>query len=321
MFLDEVVISVKSGRGGRGCESYLRRTDRKMIPNGGDGGWGGDVILRSDCQTGSLVSLKSKTVFEAESGKHGSGNNRYGQNAKPLVIKVPCGTTVYDHTQKLLIRDLVESGEEVVVAKGGRGGYGNHSRRPVTSGEEGQSLELFLSLSIIADIFLVGLPNSGKTTLLKLLTHAHIEPADYPFATKMPCLGTYEGASGKTLRICELPAVYKHSAEGRGLGNSFLKHLKRAELIFIVIDPLNPFARDLKEGYDTLIQAIKDFDPALLDIKQFVIINKMDNADAKRKVRSKRIRFEDPVFQISALEGTGIKKLMQAALKILKSKS
>ncbi len=319
MLLDEIVISVKSGSGGRGCEGYLTRPDRKMLPNGGDGGSGGDVIVRADNQTGSLTQLKSKRVFEAQKGTLGKGSNKYGQNGQHLILKVPCGTTVYDHAGDLLLRDLVHHGEEVIAVKGGRGGYGNHAGRPATLGEEGKLAELLLSLVIISDVFLIGLPGSGKTTLLKHLTGAHVEPQNYPFATRHPCLGTYEKGA-RRFRICELPSLYAHSSEGRGLGNKFLKHLKRARLIFLVIDPLNPFAENLKEGYDTLIREIKLFNPDFLKIPRVVLINKIDLKEAEKLASSKRLKFPDPVFQISALEGKGISGLISTAAKILKEK-
>ncbi len=316
-FLDEISITVQSGRGGRGCESYQGRTDRKFVPDGGDGGRGGDVILRADSETRSLVSLKAKRIFEAESGGAGSGNNRYGKNAKPYVIHVPCGTTVYDQHHNLLLRDLVESGDEVIVARGGRGGYGNHARRPSTQAEDGVRLELTLSFSIIADIFLIGLPNSGKTELLRRLTGAHIEPTEYPFATNTPLLGTYHDGSA-SLRICELPALYGRSSDGRGLGTVFLKHLKRAKLIFLIIDPANSFADGIKAGYDILLKQIEQFDHQFLKISRLVVINKCDLPDAK-KLLKKKIKLKDPVFEISARTGDGVGKLMKKAVQILES--
>ena len=318
MFLDEIVITIKSGRGGRGCESYIRRADRKMIPNGGDGGSGGDVMIRSDGKTGSLFALKSKRIFEAEAGGFGMGKNRYGQTGRALVLNVPCGTNVYNRSDHLLLRDLVKPDDQVVAAKGGRGGYGNHAGRPATAGEEGVSLELLLSFSIIADIFLVGLPNSGKTALLKALTGAHLESTDYPFATKAPRLGTYESTSGR-FQICELPSVYEHSAEGRGLGNSFLKHLKRAKLIAMVLDPLNSFAPTLKEGYDILMKAVTEFDAHYARIPRLVVINKMDIKEAKKKIRAKRIRFKDPHVAVSALTKEGLVSFVRHARILIKN--
>ena len=310
MFLDELIISVQSGRGGNGCESYMRRSDRKMIPDGGDGGKGGDVILRAASEVGSLIGLRSKRLFEAQAGGFGKGTNRYGRHGESLVLRVPCGTTVYDHTNQLLIRDLAEAGDEVVVAKGGRGGYGNHSGRPRTMGEEGKLLELSLSFTIPAEIFLVGLPTSGKTSLLKYLTGARVEPADYPFATKAPCLGTYSN-SRMQFRICELPSLYGHSSEGRGLGTAFLKQLNRARLIFLVLDPGNPFADHLKSGYDILLKQIDSYDARYLKIPRFVVINKMDLVTAKERSKIKSLKFQEPVFYISTKRESGISGLMK----------
>ena len=318
-FLDEIIISVKSGHGGRGCESYLRRADRKMIPNGGDGGDGGDVIIRCDAQTGSFFPLQSKRIFEAESGGAGAGNNRYGQKGKPLILKVPCGTTVYDRVRNLLLRDLLQSGDEVVAVRGGRGGYGNHAGRPIRESEEGKLLELLFSFTTVADIFMVGLPNSGKTTLLHYLTGAHVIPTEHPFATKSPCLGTYRTSKG-SLQICELPSIYNHSLEGKGLGSAFLKHLKRSRLIFLVLDPVNPFARSLKEGYDILLNVLEEFDPTFLKVRRVVIVNKMDLKEAK-KITARQVKFKDPVHFISALRGTGVSKLMREAVSLLAKES
>lgn len=317
MFLDEVVIQVKSGRGGNGCESHIRRPDRKMVPDGGDGGSGGDVALIADEQTGSLFPLHTKRMFEAEAGGFGKGNNRHGQNGKLLLVKVPCGTVVYDQTNGLLVRDLIRPGDQVIAVKGGHGGYGNHRGRSITQGEEGKSMELRLSLNILADVFLLGLPNSGKTTLLKILTGAHVEPAGYPFATKAPCLGTLQSEEER-FRFCELPSVYRYSSIGRGLGVGFLKHLSRARLIFLVLDPLNPFARGWKDGYDILIRAIQDFNPELLKARRFVVMNKLDLEGAKKAFGKKHVRVSDPVFQISASSGVGLAKLVRETLKVLR---
>ncbi len=318
MLRDEIVIKVKSGDGGRGCESYIRRADRKMIPNGGDGGDGGDVIIRSYAQTGSLQGLGSKHLFRAESGELGKGKNRYGHKGKSLVLKVPCGTTVYDFERKLLLRDLVEAEEEVVAARGGRRGYGNHAGKPATLGQAGKSLELLLSYSVVTDAAMVGLPNSGKTTLLRLLTGAHVEPSDHPFDTRSLCLGTYHGPS-RNFRICDLPSVYAYSTQGRGLGNAFLKHLKRARLIFLVLDVSSSFEPDLKKAYKVVSEVIREFDPRFSEIERFVVVNKTDLANAKELAALKRLKFSDPVFFVSAKENKGIDPLLKRMIRTLVS--
>ena len=315
MFIDEVTITVRSGAGGHGCESHRRRMDRKRIPDGGDGGDGGDVILRADAQTGSLFPLKSKRIFEAEAGSAGSGNKRYGRRGKDFVVKIPCGTTVYNKRDQLPVRDLINPGDEVIVLKGGKGGYGNHVGRPVRGGEPAQELELLLSFKIIADIFLVGLPNSGKTTLLKALTGAGVSETEYPFATKAPQLGTYR-SSFNQLCVCELPAIYRASEEGRGLGTHFLKHLERARLIFFILDPKTEFAPDLKAGYDILLSTIEKFNPEFVKIPRFLVINKADLL-SREMARKKLLPTRERVFLISSKEGTGIDRLMQAAQDFL----
>jgi len=315
MFIDEVTITVRSGAGGRGCESHRKRMDRKRIPDGGDGGDGGNVILRVDSQTGSLFPLKSKRIFEAEAGSLGSGDKRYGRKGRDCVVKIPCGTTIYNKQGQLLIRDMIREGDEVVVAKGGRGGYGNHAGRPVRNGEPSEGFELFLSFKIIADIFLVGLPNSGKTTLLKNLTGAGVLETEYPFATKAPQLGTYR-SNFNQLRLCELPAIYKASEEGRGLGTHFLKHLERARLIFFILDPKTEFAPDLKTGYNILLSTIENFNPDFAKIPRFLVVNKIDLL-SREMTKKKLLPAKGKVFLISAKEGTGVDRLMDAAQDVL----
>lgn len=315
MFIDEVTITVRSGAGGKGSETYRRRPDHKRVPDGGDGGDGGDVTLRADVQTGNLFALKSKRIFEAEAGGIGARNNRYGRKGKDCVIKIPCGTTVYNKRDQLLIRDLVYPQDEVIVLKGGKGGYGNHAKRPTIQGGPGQELELLLSFKIIADIFLVGLPNSGKTTLLKRLTGAGVNETEYPFATKAPQLGTYR-SNFNQLRICELPAIYQASDQGRGLGTRFLKHLERAQLIFFVLDPKTEFARDVKAGYDILFNTVKCFNSVFTEIPRFLVLNKIDLLPRERR-SSKLLGIRERVFPISAKEGTGVDRLMDAAQDFL----
>jgi GTP-binding protein len=312
--------------------------------------------VRADPQTGSLSPLKSKRIFEAERGGIGIGNNRYGRKGKDYVVNVPCGCTLYNKRDELLIRDLVSPGEEVVVLTGGRGGYGNHRKRPVTQGEASRELELLISFKIIADIFLVGLPNSGKTTLLKRLTGARVAESEYPFATKSPHLGTYRDHSAE-LRVCELPAIYRASDEGRGLGTHFLKHLERARLIFLMLDFKSEFAEDLKSGHEILIETVRKFNPAFLDIPRFIVVNKADvilqrsakenclqdchseakpppnrTADpprilAEKNLKSEMLRFaqhdkfQEKLFFISAKTGKGVDSLMKAARKERESKN
>jgi len=316
MFTDELTIVVKSGAGGRGCESYRKRQDHKRLPDGGDGGNGGSVILAADPQTGSLAPLKSKPTFEAERGSHGMGNNRYGHNGKDYIVKVPCGTTVYNKCDHLLIRDLVVPNEQVVVLRSGKGGHGNHNGGKATGGEAAQGLELFLSFKIISDICLVGLPNSGKTALLKTLTGAGVSATEYPFATKSPQLGTYRSDKHE-LHLCDLPSLYQASTDGRGLGTHYLKHLERAKLVFFVLDTETKFAHDVRSGFRMLFDIVKSFNPDFAKKPRFVVVNKTDMLPEKR-IEKAVLPEREKCFAISTLEGTGVKRLMSESEKVLK---
>jgi GTPase len=314
-FLDELTIKVQSGSGGRGCISYMKRMDRKRVPNGGDGGKGGNVILRADPQTGSLVSLKAKRMFEAEAGEVGGSNKKHGRNGNDYIVKVPCGTTIFNKTDQLLIRDLVAQNDQIIVVKGGRGGFGNHSDRPEPVGGQGQFLELFLSFKITADIFLIGLPNSGKTLFLKELTGAGVEETDYPFATKAPQLGTYN-ADVNDYRICELPSIYEASCAGRGLSTHFLKHLERAKLIFLFVDTSSKFVKDSREGYHVLLKVLKECDARFLNVPRIAVVNKIDLI---KKEDLKKLTFPkgEKVHFISNRTQAGVKRLMASACGLL----
>lgn len=319
MFLDELTIVVRSGQGGKGCESYFKRTDRKMIPNGGDGGDGGDVILKAENNMGSLHALKSKRVFEAENGGGGSSNNKYGRKGNDCVILVPCGTTVYNKRENLLIRDMVEQGDQVLALKGGRAGYGNHNDRPATNGEPAKEMELYLSYKIISDIAFVGLPNSGKTALLKTLTGAGVQETDYPFATKSPQLGTYSSDTTQ-FRLCDLPSIYQGSEQSHGLGTHFLKHLERARMLFFILDVNSAFATDLYHGFQTLLSIVQRCSQDFLLKPRFVVINKAELLGEGAPVRHQLFPNHEKIFFVSVKNMTGLDELMNEAGKVLEKR-
>lgn len=315
-FLDEITIKIQSGNGGRGCMSFLRRQDRKRTADGGDGGDGGNIILQADSQTGSLVSLRSKAIFEAERGEGGTSSKSCGRSGRDLIVKVPCGTTVYNKTDQLLMRDLVNHGDEFIAAKGGKGGFGNHSERPEPIGGAGIALELFLSFKIIADVFLIGLPNSGKTLLLRELTGAGVTESEHPFSTKAPHLGTYQSYS-EDVRMCELPSLYQASEDGHGLGTSFLKHLERAKLIFVVLDPTSEFGADVSKASKMLCGIIERFDPEFSKIQRILVVNKIDLISPAQRKKIKAPK-DEKMFFISAKKKIGFSQLMEQAVKTLK---
>lgn len=311
MFVDSAKIKIKSGNGGKGCESFFRRTDKKTVPNGGNGGDGGDVVFEADRNVSSLQFFSFRPVFEAKKGEGGSSNQKSGRKAENLILKVPCGTSIYNAANNFLVRDLIGHGDQVVALKGGRGGIGNDRVRLATQGKPGEEMDVLLDYTLVADIFLVGTPNSGKSSLLRVITGSKVKSESYPFSTKMPQLGTYESEKYDRLTICELPSLERGSYQGKGLGNHFLKHLRRARLIFFVLEPDSDFASDLKEQKEILEEEINHFDESFSQIPRFYVINKVDlNTDPKS---SKKKIFGSYTFYVSSVTGERIHHLMRQA--------
>ena len=302
-------LFVRAGDGGNGCESYYHRRDKKIVMHGGDGGKGGSVIFRADSNAPPLSSLRYKQHLIAESGGHGGSNRKRGKNGGDLIVLVPRGTRIYDRQRNLLIRDLLKDGEEVVVCAGGHGGNGNQGGKEVTAGSKGGRMEIELDIQIVADIFLVGLPNAGKSRLLNALTRAHAKEEDYPFTTTEPQMGVYVLSDYEQLTLCELPSLYRASHEGRGMGTAFLKHLERARRILYVIDPVSNFSGSLKEGLETLRQEVGLFQETFLKLPHAIVVNKMDLEEARKKAKREEFSPGVPLFYVSARTGEGLEAL------------
>ncbi len=316
--VDEAKVTVKAGDGGKGCDSRIRLSEKKLMPTGGEGGDGGEVIIRADSNVRSLKEFLYHRHFVAESGGPGGSSGKKGKRGKGVTLLVPCGTVVTESGRNFLVRDLVRPGDEVVVLEGGRGGMGNEGRRTAQPGKKGESLEIVLTLKIPAEVFLLGLPNSGKSKLLNRLTRAHSKEESYPFSTRIPQLGSYETSDYRRILLCELPAIYRESFSGKGLGANFLKHLERARMILFVLDPLSAFASSLKEGYDILRETLEKFQPALLGIPHTVVVNKMDLKEARDRVEREKFRPGIPLFLVSAETGEGLEALMGTVTDSLK---
>ncbi len=309
--IDEVTITVKAGNGGKGCESNIRLSNYKFLPTGGEGGRGGSVIMRADSNVSTLRQFLFNKRFFAEAGEAGGSSRKKGKKGNDLTISVPPGITVFRKDKRLLVRDLVQAGDEVLLTEGGKGGMGNEGGKEARPGETKEPIELILTWKIPAEVFIVGLPNAGKSKLLNRLARTHAKEESYPFTTKSPELGVYQTSDFLQVHLCELPAIYKESVHGRGVGIDFLKHLSRAKLIFLMLDPLNTFAATLAEGYQILLGVLETYDKSFLDIPRVVVVNKMDSPQVRKKIEEENFHPSEPLFLISAETGEGIEALMR----------
>ena len=282
MFIDRVVVNVKAGDGGSGITSFRREKFVPMGgPDGGDGGRGGDIIIVGDSNLSTLLDYTYRDSWTAPSGDHGSGSNRSGRSGLDVVMPVPVGTVIKDSETMELLGEVLESGERIVVAQGGRGGKGNsyfasathQSPREYQPGEDGQSRTLELELKLIADVGLVGQPNAGKSTLLSVISAAHPKIGDYPFTTLTPNLGVVQLSDGRTFVVADLPGIIEGAHEGRGLGLQFLRHIERTRVLAFLI-PID--AMDWQAEYDQLRGEVEAYSTELADKPHCVVFTKMD---------------------------------------------
>jgi GTP-binding protein len=282
VFIDCAVVKVKAGDGGSGIVSFRREKFVPMGgPDGGDGGRGGDVVVRADSNLSTLLDYTYRDSWRAESGDHGSGANKTGRSGAGVVLPVPPGTVVHDLGTGELIGEVVEAGDEILVARGGRGGKGNahfatathQAPREYQPGEEGQERALKLELKLIADVGLVGQPNAGKSTLLATISAARPKIADYPFTTLAPNLGVVPLSDHRTFVVADIPGIIAGAHEGRGLGLQFLRHIERTRLLAFMI-PVD--SMDWQAEYDQLRREIAAYSSALAEKPHCVVFTKMD---------------------------------------------
>ncbi|MFH1625032.1 MAG: GTPase ObgE [Pseudomonadota bacterium] len=331
-FIDEVRIFVKSGDGGRGCVSFRRE---KFVPrggpNGGDGGEGGDVILEASGQLSTLLDLRYQQYYAAKRGGHGKGKDQHGRNAPHLVIPVPVGTLVRDEDDTV-IKDLTFEGERVAVAKGGKGGRGNarfakstnRVPRYAEEGEEGSGRWLKLELKLLADVGIIGLPNTGKSTLISKISAAKPKVADYPFTTLTPTLGVVRCADYKSFVVADIPGLIKGANLGTGLGTRFLRHIERTTLLVHLIDISEANHRDPLDDFNTINNELALYSPSLVKKPQITVVNKMDLSHSREKFPTVKEQFEKigiEIFPISAITGSGLIPLIEhIAIKLLEVK-
>lgn len=282
MFIDRAVVNVKAGDGGSGIVSFRREKFVPMGgPDGGDGGRGGDVIVRADENLSTLLDYTYRDSWKAESGDHGSGANKTGRSGASVVLPVPPGTVIRDTGTGELLGEVVDSGDEIIVARGGRGGKGNshfatsthQAPREYQPGEDGQERTLELELKLIADVGLVGQPNAGKSTLLSVISAARPKIGDYPFTTLSPNLGVVQLSDHRTFVVADIPGIIEGAHEGRGLGLQFLRHIERTRVLAFLI-PVD--SMDWQAEYDTLRQEVRSYSEELATKPHCVVFTKMD---------------------------------------------
>lgn len=317
MFIDEAKINVRAGSGGKGCRSFYRdKYSRVGIPDGGDGGCGSDIIIKADRNLHTLLDFRYNKHFFGLNGGNGSGNNKKGKNASSIIIRVPCGTIIKDIKTACLLRDLRSDQEEVTVALGGKGGFGNRCHRQAACGQAGEEKDLLLDLKLIAEAGLIGFPNAGKSTLISNISNAHPKIAAYPFTTKFPVLGVVS-SSDKTFVIADIPGLIEGSSIGRGLGDRFLRHIERTRILIHLVDMSGSEGRDPIEDYRIINNELKNYSKEVDKKIQIIVANKMDLEGALSGLARFKKAIKKKVYPISALKKEGVEELIEAVRKEL----
>ena len=318
MFLDHAVIEVSAGRGGEGAVSFRRVAYVPLGgPDGGDGGKGGDVVLEVDAQLSTLLDFRYRQKYAAEAGNKGSGSNKTGRSGDDLILRVPPGTVAVDAETGDVLGELVEPGDRVVVAAGGRGGRGNarfatatnQAPRHAQPGEEGEERRIELELKLIADVGLVGEPNAGKSTFLAAVSAATPKIADYPFTTLTPNLGVVQLVGGRSFVIADIPGIIEGAHEGRGLGHQFLRHIERTRTLAIMIpgDDLDP-----QETYDRLRAELHSYSEELAEKPFCVVFTKADLLPADWPAPKVEAEGAWGQFSVSSVARRGLDPVLEA---------
>jgi GTPase len=331
-FVDEASLRVQAGNGGRGAASFRRE---KFVPfggpDGGDGGDGGSVYLKAVGGINTLSDFRVLRTYKAKSGEAGSGNECTGRGGEDLYVPIPIGTVVSDSETGEQLGDLLREGETLLVARGGKGGWGNTRFKSSTNraprqfgpGLPGEKRSLALELKVIADVGLLGLPNAGKSTLISAVSAARPKIADYPFTTLHPNLGVVSVGEHRSFVMADIPGLIEGAAEGAGLGIRFLKHLQRTRVLLHLVDiaPPDPDADPVKDAR-SIVAELKKFSKDLADKPRWLVLNKIDllpEGEAEKRCADivRRLRWKGPTFRISGATGKGTKELTQAVMREL----
>ncbi len=326
-FIDEAIITVQSGDGGRGCVSFRRE---KFIPrggpDGGDGGKGGDVVLVTTSRKRTLYQFRFQKHFKAKNGAHGRGKQKTGKNGQDFVIELPPGTLVTDAETGQIIKDFIKPGERLVLAKGGRGGQGNtrfktstnRSPRFAQPGEPAETKTIKLELKLLADVGIIGLPNAGKSTLITTVSSARPKIGSYPFTTLFPSLGVVETDREEPFVVADIPGLIKGAHKGTGLGTRFLRHIERTRILVHLIDVSAIDSDDPLHGYNTINKELAMYNQKLAEKPQIVVLNKIDLPDTREAAKTFQSAAKGKkVTLISALTGKGVDDLKLRIVQLL----
>lgn len=329
-FVDEVTIQVSSGSGGNGIVAFRREKFVPMGgPAGGDGGRGGDLIFEATDDLTTLYELSFTRIYKAEDGGHGQQKNMAGANGSDLTVKVPVGTLVYDLESGQLLVDLDHKGQREIVARGGRGGWGNarfatavrRTPRIAEKGEPGKTLRLRLELKLLADVGLVGLPNAGKSTFLRAVSNARPKVADYPFTTLTPSLGIVKPEGLPSFCMADIPGLIEGAHQGTGLGTQFLRHIERTRVLLHLVDVSQLDMEEITRNYDVIMAELREFSEELADKPVVVAANKMDLPDSRELFPEFRDALEArgvKVFAVSGATRDGVEDLLKYLSNALK---
>lgn len=332
MFIDSVTVTVRAGKGGNGVVAWRRE---KFIPKGGpvggNGGKGGSIILKTNENILSLEGFRNRRLINAENGIPGGGNLQRGRNGKDLILHVPCGTIVKNATTQEVLTDFTDKNQEYILCSGGKGGKGNACFKSPTNqapnictpGHEGQTFEVQLELKLIADIGFIGMPNAGKSTLLKQITHCPVKIGAYPFTTLYPNLSYIQFEDFSRILIADIPGIIEGAHLDRGLGLSFLKHIERSSVLIYLIDISGMEERDPFKDFQTLQNEIKTYRKELLDKPFLVVLNKIDCETAVQNIEIFKQKYpysETTLFPLSAMHKEGIKPFIQAMQQLVPRK-
>jgi GTPase len=327
MFCDELKIKVVAGRGGDGCSSFRReKFVPKGGPNGGDGGSGGDVIIKVNPHLNTLSNLANVKVYKADKGVDGMGKNMHGRNSDDLILEVPRGTIILNEDKSEMLADLNKEGEQLLVVIGGKGGLGNarfkssthQAPRFAESGEPGESVHITLELKLVADVGLIGLPSAGKSTLISVISNARPKIAAYHFTTLVPNLGIVNMGGNNSFAVADIPGLIEGASKGKGLGHQFLKHIARTKLLVHIIDGFIP---DTEKNYKIIEKELKDFSKDLAKREKIIVLNKIDLLSDKQikdlTKKLEKVSKAKKIFTISAVTKEGLQPLLHEISKRL----